>query len=242
MQAIVLCAGMGTRLGERTKDLPKTMVELNGRPVFNYIWTSLQESPVEDIIVVGGYEFEKLSNYVNSLKGKPVRVVFNADYKLGSILTIEKALPYVREGFVVMNGDHIHPPAMMRRFLEPITDITCAVDRDRNLTDDDMKVSLTPEGRVAQMDKKLTQFDCGYIGMTQCPASHLELYKHYARITRERHGDGANVERIVHTLAGDGKSPSVRDVSGIGWVEIDNEYDLQVAHQMVKTNPHLGAL
>jgi len=242
MQVVLLCAGMGTRLGDLTDGIPKALVQLNGRPIVSYIWNSLQTPLVDEIIVVGGFGFEKLSACIAGLEGRRVRLVRNDDYMDGSILTVEKALPHVRGGFLLLNGDHIHPREMIELFLDRAQGIACACDSDRVLTDDDMKIKLTAEGRVGLMDKKLSDFECGYIGMTFCAKDTVELYRKYAALTRQRSGDAANVEKIIHTLALDGRNPAVCDVSGYGWIEVDTREDLERAERLVATNQYLSVL
>jgi len=170
-----------------------------------------------------------------------LKLVKNEDYAKGSILTVGAALPHVRDGFLLMNADHIHPTAMTRQMLAS-TGITCACDRDRNLTDDDMKVKLTPEGGVLKMHKKLTEWDCGYIGMTCVPAAHVETYGQWVEKTLELHGESANVEQIVQTMADHGVHADICDLSGHGWIEVDNQTDLDRAHELIQEKPGLRSL
>ncbi len=242
MQLVILCAGMGTRLGKRTEALPKTLLELNGKPVLDHILRSTEIDEVEELIIVGGFQFDKLKAHLSSYKGKPYRLVENPDYREGSVLTVEKALPYLKGSFALMNGDHIHPQEMLKKYLTQAKGIACACDYDRKLTDDDMKVKLDASGMVAEMDKKLVDYDCGYIGMTHYDASVLELYKEYLGVTLERYGTKSNVEKVVHTLAEDGHKASIVDLSGFGWLEIDNESDYRHAIEEIGRNEYLKKL
>ena len=59
MRAILLAAGMGTRLRPLTLDTPKSLIEVNGRPLLERQIEFLRERGVEEIIVVTGYLAEK---------------------------------------------------------------------------------------------------------------------------------------------------------------------------------------
>lgn len=241
MQAILLAAGMGTRLLRLTEELPKTLLELHGKKILDCILGSLEVDGIDEIVVVGGFRFGILQEHLSSYNRKPIRLVENTNYKHGSILTIEKALPHIRGGFILLNADHIHPQEMISDLIADVKDMTCACDFDRQLTDDDMKVKLL-EGRVARMDKKLTDYDCGYIGMTACPANKLDLYRDYVTKTKDREGIEANVEKVVHLLALEGHNPLIHDCSGFGWVEVDTPEDLELAKELIRENKYLKKL
>ena len=59
MRAILLAAGMGTRLRPLTLDTPKSLIEVNGRPLLERQIEFLRERGVEEIIEVTGYLAEK---------------------------------------------------------------------------------------------------------------------------------------------------------------------------------------
>jgi len=240
MQAVLLAAGMGIRLRPYTEELPKTLLEVQGRPVVDYILGSLDVPQIEEVLVVGGFEFPRLVAHLECHGGR-VRPIENTDYRVGSVRTVEKALPFVQGSFLLLNGDHIHPREMIRRFIAGAEGIACACDRDRELGADDMKIRLRG-GAVHRIDKQLTEFDCGYIGMTICHAEQLETYRAYAARTLESRGEAANVEAIVQELADGGERPTAVDLSGLGWVELDTEDDLRNANLQVRDNPNLRAL
>ena len=56
MQAIILAAGMGKRLGEYTKNNTKCMVPVNGTPLINRVLLQLSKLPINRVVIVVGYE------------------------------------------------------------------------------------------------------------------------------------------------------------------------------------------
>ena len=67
MQAIILAAGMGKRLKELTKDNTKCMVEVNGVTLIDRMLHQIQRQNVSRVIIVAGYEREKLKDYIATL-------------------------------------------------------------------------------------------------------------------------------------------------------------------------------
>ena len=81
MQAIILAAGLGKRLKEYTKDNPKCMVTVNGVSMIERLLRQLDDKKLERIIIVTGYEEEKLRTFVGSLGiNTPVEFVDNPIY------------------------------------------------------------------------------------------------------------------------------------------------------------------
>lgn len=62
MQAIILAAGMGKRLGELTKDNTKCMVKVNGVPLIDRVLRQLSSIDLSRVIIVTGYQGKKCKN------------------------------------------------------------------------------------------------------------------------------------------------------------------------------------
>ncbi|PIR19976.1 MAG: hypothetical protein COV45_08350 [Deltaproteobacteria bacterium CG11_big_fil_rev_8_21_14_0_20_47_16] len=233
MNVIILAAGMGNRLGDATRALPKTLVTVNGKPLLHYVMDFLNHSAVEEITVIGGYQFKQVEAYLK--KHHPhVRCVENPDYTRGSILTIRTALPYLTKDTLIMNTDHIYPRRLMKKLLPQCRDLTAVCDGDRSLVEDDMKVLRRSDGLIADIDKKLTQHDVGYIGMTFCSAEKIPEYKAAVEAALSENGDTVAVESALRWMAKNGKPIRVADVSGVGWLEVDTQDDRSIAESKLR--------
>ena len=67
MKAIILAAGMGSRLKALTKDNPKCMVKVNGETLIERVLSQLDKCNFEEIILVLGYKKDILKEYINNL-------------------------------------------------------------------------------------------------------------------------------------------------------------------------------
>ena len=106
MNAIILAAGMGTRLRPLTNEIPKCLVKVNGTPMIERQIRYLHEAGVTDITLISGYKAEKL----DYLKEKyNLSIVFNEKYDIcNNIYSMYKVLDkfndtWVIEGDVFMN-------------------------------------------------------------------------------------------------------------------------------------------
>ena len=98
-------------------------------------------------------------------------------------------------------------------------------DFDRELTADDMKVALDGT-RITQISKQLERWDCGYVGMTYIPETHLARYREAVAAVQATAGETAHVELVLQKLADDGERVEIADISGIGWHELDTPEDV----------------
>ncbi|MBQ7539493.1 MAG: NTP transferase domain-containing protein, partial [Bacteroidaceae bacterium] len=64
MQAIILAAGMGRRLGELTKNNTKCMIEVNGVKLIDRMLSQLSRLELSRVVIVIGYEGEKLRQHI----------------------------------------------------------------------------------------------------------------------------------------------------------------------------------
>jgi histidinol-phosphate/aromatic aminotransferase/cobyric acid decarboxylase-like protein/choline kinase len=97
MQAVILAAGMGRRLGSLTENNTKCMVELNGVRLIDRLLSSLEKFGVTNIVVVVGYKAENVRLHINS-KWNHLNVTFveNKDfYKTNNVYSLYLAKDFL---------------------------------------------------------------------------------------------------------------------------------------------------
>lgn len=98
MKAIILAAGMGTRLRPLTNDTPKSLVKVNGEPLAERQIKFLKEKGIEDIIVVTGYLNEKFE-YLKDKYG--VKLIHNDKYDIyNNIYTMYLVREHLQDAYV----------------------------------------------------------------------------------------------------------------------------------------------
>ena len=97
MQAIILAAGMGRRLKELTQNNTKCMVEVNGVTLIDRMLHQIQRQNVSRVIIVAGYEREKLKDYIATLGiTTPIIYIDNPIYdKTNNIYSLSLASDYL---------------------------------------------------------------------------------------------------------------------------------------------------
>ncbi len=119
MKAIVLAGGLGTRLGELTRQKPKPLVDVAGRPFIEYVLAQLLLSPVDEIVFAVSHCWEQVHQLIgDEWHGVPVRYSVETE-PLGTGGAIKQAMHQFNiDKAVVLNGDTLFKilPASLETF------------------------------------------------------------------------------------------------------------------------------
>ncbi|MFH0952665.1 MAG: sugar phosphate nucleotidyltransferase [Patescibacteria group bacterium] len=118
--AVVSAAGRGTRMKELTKERPKHLIEVNGRPFISYLLDNIVAAGFKKIVLVVGHNKEKFDDFLSQYN-YPVKVIEqpmsdNDDY--GTAIPIKYAQPEVGDNqFVAVAGDHYFTTADLKKLV-----------------------------------------------------------------------------------------------------------------------------
>lgn len=233
--AIILAAGRGNRLKEFTENVPKALVEVNKRPLLDYMIEFVRKIGISDIIVVGGYHFEQVEKKTNEID-KNVRVIFDKDFGIHNLVSFDKALRRVEnKNILVFNADYIFKDTTVEAVKKNLKEITVFCSYDLSGDDDDvMKVKDDENGNLVEMSKKLEEFQSIYTGIWFFEKKYiLELKEKTAKILANK-GREASVEMLFPEFMKNGYKIKVADVGKANWFEIDTPEDLEKARQALE--------
>lgn len=124
MKAIILAAGMGSRLGKYTEELPKGMLSFCGKPLLQRQVESLRSAGISDISIVRGYQPEKIA-----LAG--VRYYENPNYATTNMLaSLFAAEDEMNEPFLVCYADILYEPRVVSALIAAECSIGVVADED----------------------------------------------------------------------------------------------------------------
>jgi len=110
MDIVILAAGRGKRFGKITKDLPKPLVNVNGKPIIEHILEKISKGNRINIYFIVGYKKEKIIEFIESVKDK---YLFNPLYVyqeklLGTGHAVSLLPDNISNQFLLLVGDHIY--------------------------------------------------------------------------------------------------------------------------------------
>lgn len=121
MQAIILAAGMGKRLGEYTKNNTKCMVPVNGTPLIDRVLRQLSNLQLHRVVIVVGYEGKKLMDYLGTeYNGLKIEFITNPVYdKTNNIYSLALAKDKLQEDdTLLIESDLIFDDTMLRLLVD----------------------------------------------------------------------------------------------------------------------------
>lgn len=105
-QALILCAGEGTRLRPLTQDRPKPMLPVGGRPLLEYLIVLLRDQGVREVAINVHYRREVIQAHFGDGLPWGVRIHYSVEERLlGSAGALCRLRDYFTDTFVVMYGD-----------------------------------------------------------------------------------------------------------------------------------------
>lgn len=132
MQAIILAAGMGKRLKELTQNNTKCMVKVNGVTLIDRMLHQIDELELSRVVVVVGYEGQKLIDYIGALDiDTPVEYVNNPIYdKTNNIYSLALAKEWLlKDDTLLFESDLIFEDSVLEAIISDPRDTLALVDK-----------------------------------------------------------------------------------------------------------------
>ena len=107
MKALILAGGLGTRISKVTKNKPKCMLDIHGKPFLEYIINNFVSQGISDLIILVGHNAKYIIDYFGDGRKLSANIFYSVDEVLtgtaGALKNCEKFLQ--GESFFVTNGD-----------------------------------------------------------------------------------------------------------------------------------------
>lgn len=236
MKAVLLAAGVGSRLRPHTDKVPKALLPVAGKSILERSLCAFAELGIREAIVVTGHLREHIEEALRR-SPLPARAVFNPRYDTAnnyfSLLAAEPAL--AGQDFVKLDADLVFLPEVLKRLLSTPGDLALALDRSVCLGEEEMKIQLGADGRVLRVSKKLPPQDCAgeSIGMERIGAAFSRvLFDELRALDREGLTDSYYEDAYDRLARRGGFDIRCADVAGMRWFEIDDERDWREAERL----------
>lgn len=235
-RAVVLAAGMGHRLGERTVACPKPLVELAGRAIIKHTLNSLAEAGMEEVVVVSGYRGDELEAALADERRMQITFASNPDYARGASYSLRAARQHVGEDpFLLMMSDHMLSRDLIDRLASAAAEapdgMTALVATDDPESWDEAylaeatRVDVDGDQRIRRIGKLIdtwTAIDAGAFACFPNTWSCVEVAP-----------DDCDLSTIFRVAATSG-SLGAADITGAFWYDVDTEEDLQAAERLLR--------
>jgi CDP-L-myo-inositol myo-inositolphosphotransferase len=221
---VVLAAGTGSRLGVGSKALARVA----GITLLERAVSSLRAVGIEEIVVVVGYEKQRLRGFVRE-RGLGVGLVENGDFGLGNGSSALVGARAAGGRFLIAMVDHVVDPEALRRLLRSEAAFALAVDSRPQACDLDEATKVRLQGsRVVAVGRELDVWEAVDAGLALCDAGVAEVAERclaageqsWNAVKRRWLGEGGEIEAV--------------DLEGLFWIDVDTPADRRRAeHTLV---------
>ena len=193
MKAIILAAGSGTRLGKYTENLPKCMLNFNGKTLIQRQIETLRSTGINDIVVVKGYMEEKIQL-------PDVKYYINEDYaNTNMVETLFTAEEEMNDDILVCYADILYDKKVVEKILSSNVDIGVTVDNEywdywkkrlEKPEEDTESLVIDDYGKIIELGDTNCSLDKAkvrYVGLIKFSKKGVEILKKVYHDNREKY-------------------------------------------------------
>jgi L-glutamine-phosphate cytidylyltransferase len=254
MRAIVIGAGRGSRLQHETSEIPKTMVEVMGRPMLDWVLDALAEGGFQrkDVVFICGYAEAVVKSHYPELT-----FVRNTAWESNNILaSLLYARDHLADGFVSTYADIVYEGAIVKKLASSPHSIALGCDtawrrryvRRSQHPETDAEKLRADGSRVVELSRKIESeaADGEFIGVMKLDGEGARALvaaydrakaSHAGRVWREgRSFEKAYLIDLLEDMLEQGAVMHRENTNG-GYMEIDTLEDLSMAAEWWQNRP-----
>lgn len=228
-QAVILAAGLGSRLEGRTELMPKGFLQLNGEAIVESSVRKLIAHGIEEIIIGVGYHSEWYEQLAQ--KYLSIVTVMNPKYaETGSMGTLEVCFPFVTGPFLLLESDLIYDEIALHVLLnDPHPDVILGSGVTHS--GDEVYLEVDERGDIVNISKRLADlnsYQAELVGISKISKEHLGKMYEFAV---SHHEDLPKMEYEAAIVGASlmGCRFHMNKINYLAWREIDDESHLKMA-------------
>lgn len=244
MQALLLAAGMGKRLGKYTENKTKCMVEINNTTLVERVINNLLDIGINKLIVVIGYKGDVLRKYlVENFKNMKFEFIENNDYSttnnIYSLWLAKEKL--IEDDTILIESDLIFEKKLLEELINQKDDNIAVLSKYQKFMDGTV-VTLNTDNNIQRFFEKSEfnkEMEKDYYKTVNIYKFSKEFLKNeyipFLKTCMDVYGKNNYYEIALKIISNLGRSKiKGLDVSKMTWYEIDNEEDLNNAKELFK--------
>ncbi len=234
MQAVILAAGMGSRLGHYTTENPKCMLRVNRKTIIEHAIEVLSTRGVKKFVVVTGYKGRKLREFLERKFDLEFTFIHNHVYReTNNIYSFYLGIKDVSDDIYLLNSDVFFHPGIFESLHLSAGDFLLVVDDYKQLGEEEMKV-ITEGSRILKISKRIPpeRAHGEYIGIAKIRRNVVEVLKDFTEEVMEEKGAGVFYENAFQRMIDSGYEIHYVSTNGLPWVEVDFPHEISIAERI----------
>ncbi|MBW3553214.1 MAG: phosphocholine cytidylyltransferase family protein [Gemmatimonadetes bacterium] len=229
MRAIILAAGLGSRLGSKSKGRPKALIKVGGKTLIEHQLEALSSEGIGPVVVVVGHGADQ----VRETLGEAVEYVENPrPGETNSLYSLWLGREWLEGDVLLLNSDLLFHPQILKKLLAS-EGSALAYDSMSVTGAEGTKVGLQ-RGRVTDLGKDLPETGARgeNLGLIKLDPNGAAALRRRAEAIIAAGDEKSWVTEAVRSILSEVEVEGV-NVAGIPWVEIDFPFDLDRARRAV---------
>lgn len=221
--AVILAAGLGSRLKERTQDKPKGLLDVGEMSLIQRSIETLHREGITDIYIGTGYLAEKYEEFSLSYEG--VRCIKNEEYeKTGSMHTLYCMRQQIKEDFLLLESDLIYEPRAVSILLND-TFSNSILASNQTGDHDEVYIETDDQLNLVQMSKNIRELTKAHGVLVGISKLNFDRFHDVCKIYEEQGDCSVDYEDIM-VLSSKLSGLHVNKIDDLIWGEIDDEIHL----------------
>lgn len=229
MKALILAAGMGTRLRPLTNSKPKCLVEVNGEPIIFRQIENLEKNGIKNITIITGYKSDMLK-YILEERYSFINIIVNPNYETTNNMYSAYLAKddYYEKNFLLINGDVYFDDIVVNELLKQKYDNSIIIEKGE-YNKESMKVRYN-KTRIEEISKEISQNDAFGVSIDIYKFSSKGAKVFYNKITEYIESKKVYNQWTEVALNDILSKVQFKPCPLKGrWIEIDNHNDLKKA-------------
>lgn len=241
MKAVILAAGIASRLRPLTDHTPKCLLEIGNKCLLERAIDGLRANHLDDFVLVTGYLQEKIVSFVRQQYPElKAEFVYNEKYaSTNNIYSLWLAKEKVKDSdLLLLDSDIVFDPRLVENVLcSPYAD--CLALNRHPLGEEEIKVIPDAQGKVKEISKTCSPYEAigESIGIEKMSKDYVNaLYRELDQMILQEGKDQVFYEAAFERLIAQGKTFGIADTSKYFSMELDTVEDFHCAIEKLPQN------
>ena len=240
MKAIILAAGIGSRIHPLTDNCPKSLLKIDNKTILEMMISHIQDCHINDIVFVTGYLEEQIKEYVK-IKFPNLKTYFVTNEKYAETNTgfsLLLAKDFVENSdFIKFDADVVFDKEILKKLIECPYENALCIDKNIHLDAEEIKVIIDDKNKILKASKTVDPKKAigESIGIEKIGKNTAKLlFQELEEVMKDEKNHQEYYEATYERLLGKGESFHALDITGLDWVEIDTKEDFELAKNIQK--------
>ena len=238
MKAIILAAGIGSRIRPLTDNCSKSLLRIGDKTILEMMISHIQDCNINEIVFVTGYLENQIKEYVkNNNQDLKAYFVTNERYtetNTGFSLLLTKD-SVGDSDFIKFDADVVFDKEILERLLDSPEESALCIDRNIQLDAEEIKVVVDDKNRILKANKTIDPKEAigESIGIEKIGKETAKrLFQELEEMMQDEKNHQEYYEAAYERLIEKGESFHALDITGLDWVEIDTNEDFELARKI----------